>query len=87
MPNRPKPLDDGESRPGRARRVQRVIDGVAHYWCGSCSEWKPVEAFAPLSNPGSRCGRRSECRRCGSRRREAFKAVERARRAAATPGA
>ena len=66
-------------RTGGSQRPVREVDGVKHYCCTGCEEWKPEEDFGRISKSiKSRCGRQSECRKCSSARRRESKRRKRA---------
>jgi hypothetical protein len=45
-------------------RVTRSINGEDHFRCTRCDNWLPRSYFYTNSNPSSRCGITSWCRRC-----------------------
>lgn len=69
----------GRTRPERSSETR---DGVKHYRCTKCMDWKAETEFRLLRVPSSLCGRSSACAVC-TRRIDAQK--RRDKRAAAKP--
>ena len=53
----------------RLRRTTTLVDGVECFRCSKCNHIGPRGDFHNLSNPKSRCGISSWCRRCANAQR------------------
>ncbi len=55
------------------RRWYKLVDGVKHYECTACLEWKAEGAFYRKKGNGRKCKLTSNCRTCYDRRQKEYK--------------